>query len=41
MFLMKILSWNVRGLGRAEKRRMVKKVVSEIGVEILLLQETK
>lgn len=38
---MKILSLNVRGLGRREKRSKVKKLVSNLKVDMLLLQETK
>jgi len=39
--VMKIISWNVRGLGRAEKRKEVKNLVGEKGPSILCLQETK
>ncbi|XP_028101025.1 uncharacterized protein LOC114300334 [Camellia sinensis] len=38
---MKILSWNVRGLGRPEKRGKIKRLVRERGVDVLFLQETK
>ncbi|XP_028086229.1 uncharacterized protein LOC114287150 [Camellia sinensis] len=38
---MKIMSWNVRGLGRAEKRRRVRQVIQDRKVDVLLLQETK
>ena len=38
---MKILSLNVRGLGMREKRSKVKKLVSNLKVDMLLLQETK
>ncbi|XP_028078606.1 uncharacterized protein LOC114280437 [Camellia sinensis] len=38
---MKILSWNVRGIGRPEKRRQIKKSLAERKVDIVLLQETK
>ncbi|XP_028072866.1 uncharacterized protein LOC114275081 [Camellia sinensis] len=38
---MKILSWNVRGLGRKEKRSKIKKIVRERQVDIALFQETK
>jgi exonuclease III len=38
---MKILSWNVRGLGGAEKRRDVRLLVGEKLPYILCLQETK
>ncbi|GMI68779.1 hypothetical protein HRI_000547200 [Hibiscus trionum] len=37
----KILSWNVRGLGRAEKMRNVSKVLVENSLNVVLLQETK
>jgi exonuclease III len=38
---MKMISWNVRGLGGAEKRREVKRMVVEKSPYILCLQETK
>lgn len=38
---MKILSWNVRGLGGFAKRPEVRKLVSEKGPSIVCLQETK
>lgn len=36
-----ITSWNVRGLGRPEKRRMVKTLVKKEKIDLLFLQETK
>lgn len=43
LFLMKffVLSWNVRDLGRGDKRLMVKDVVRLSKAEVVLLQETK
>ncbi|XP_028059521.1 uncharacterized protein LOC114263216 [Camellia sinensis] len=38
---MKIMSWNVRGLGRLEKRRRVKQLIKEKRVDVVLFQETK
>ncbi|XP_028066189.1 uncharacterized protein LOC114269125 [Camellia sinensis] len=38
---MKIISWNIRGLGKREKRRGVKNLFSQHKVDFLLLQETK
>lgn len=38
---MKILSWNIRGLGRKEKRGRLKKLLRDRGVDFLLLQESK
>jgi len=38
---MKLVSWNVRGLGGVEKRREVRKLVGEKSPLILCLQETK
>lgn len=38
---MKILSWNIRGLGQKEKRSKIKKMVKDRRVDILFLQETK
>lgn len=40
-FVMKILSWNVRGLGRSCKRKKIKELVRERGVDMVMLQETK
>lgn len=39
--VMKIISWNVRGLGGFEKRREVKQLVREKNPFILCLQESK
>jgi len=41
MFVMKLISWNVQGLGSVEKRREVRKLVEEKKPLILCLQETK
>ncbi|XP_028121762.1 uncharacterized protein LOC114318984 [Camellia sinensis] len=38
---MKIMSWNVRGLGRSDKRSRVKLLINKREVDVLLLQETK
>ncbi|KAH7651412.1 DNA-(apurinic or apyrimidinic site) lyase protein [Dioscorea alata] len=38
---MKILSWNVRGLGRPSKRHFVKEFISSSRADILCLQESK
>ncbi|GMP77684.1 hypothetical protein CsSME_00033867 [Camellia sinensis var. sinensis] len=38
---MKILSWNIRGLGRHEKKRRIKAVIKEQKVDMVLLQEIK
>jgi len=38
---MRLISWNVRGLGALEKRREVRKLVGEKSPLILCLQETK
>jgi hypothetical protein len=40
-FVMKIISWNVRGLGGSEKRREVSQLVREKKPFILCIQETK
>lgn len=37
----KWLTWNVRGLGKAEKRRAVKDLLKKAQPEVVLLQETK
>ena len=39
--LLILLSWNIRGLRRPEKRTKVKSLVRERKVDVLLLQETK
>ncbi|XP_028073786.1 uncharacterized protein LOC114276195 [Camellia sinensis] len=39
--LMKIMSWNVRGLKRPEKRSKIKVLARERKIDVLLLQETK
>lgn len=41
MFLMNIISWNVRGLGGFEKRKEVRQLVKEKHPFILCIQETK
>lgn len=38
---MKVLSWNIRGLGRPQKSRKFKEVFKERKVDTVLLQETK
>ncbi|XP_028077223.1 uncharacterized protein LOC114279208 [Camellia sinensis] len=35
------MSWNVRGLGKLEKRGRIRKLIYERNVDIVLLQETK
>lgn len=38
---MKILSWNVRGLGDVRKRGIIKDILKKIGPDIVVIQETK
>lgn len=38
---MKILSWNVRGLGGPNKRHLVKDIILNANVDIICLQESK
>jgi hypothetical protein len=38
---MKVVSWNVRGLGRVDKRKEVRNLVREKKPLIVCLQETK
>ena len=38
---MKILNWNVRGLGDPLKGGKVKEIILKLGPEIVMLQETK
>lgn len=35
------LSWNIRGLGRSEKRKIVRKLVLKFRPMVLFLKETK
>lgn len=39
--MLKLLSWNIRGLGRQEKRGMIRKILKERKIDIVLFQETK
>ncbi|XP_028060814.1 uncharacterized protein LOC114264401 [Camellia sinensis] len=38
---MKLLSWNVRGIGKPEKRGRIKRLLKERHIDIVFLQETK
>ncbi|KAK9938261.1 hypothetical protein M0R45_015011 [Rubus argutus] len=38
---MRIVTWNVRGLGSRRKRSMVKSLLVGCGADIIILQETK
>lgn len=38
---MKLLSWNIRGLGKNEKKGMLKKLLRVRNVDFLLIQESK
>ena len=38
---MKILSWNIRGLGSKKKMRIVKRLLSSQSPDVVMLQETK
>lgn len=38
---MKIISWNIRGLGSSVKKRFISKLIKERAPEVLLIQETK
>lgn len=38
---MKLMSWNVRGLGKSEKRRKLKEIIRVRKLDFVLLQETK
>ena len=38
---MKLISWNVRGLGRSEKKRAVKRLFSKEKCNMIFIQETK
>ncbi|XVF78918.1 hypothetical protein PTKIN_Ptkin14bG0176700 [Pterospermum kingtungense] len=39
--LVEIVSWNVRGLGRVEKKKVVRKLFSKVKFDFMVLQETK
>lgn len=41
IFLMQIISWNIRGLGRHVKKRFLFKLIKKRKPEIVLVQETK
>ncbi|KAK8569220.1 hypothetical protein V6N12_007752 [Hibiscus sabdariffa] len=41
MYLLNLVSWNVRGLGKVEKQRAVKNLVKKFWVNFLFIQETK
>ncbi|KAK9930651.1 hypothetical protein M0R45_027684 [Rubus argutus] len=38
---MRIVTWNVRGLGSKRKRSMIRNLVVSSGADIIILQETK
>ena len=38
---MTVMSWNIRGLGKPEKRAAARKLVKKQKISLLLLQETK
>jgi len=38
---MKIASWNIRGFGGANKKSMIKRIISEANIDIIGLIETK
>ncbi|KAK8533942.1 hypothetical protein V6N13_028381 [Hibiscus sabdariffa] len=41
MYTLNLLSWNIRGIGKVEKHRAIKKLVVSNDVEILFVQESK
>lgn len=41
LMIIKILSWNVRGLGNRDLRRMVKEMVQRSKTDLVLVQEFK
>lgn len=38
---MKLMSWNIRGLGTSVKRKKIRSIVQDRKVDVLFLQETK
>ena len=38
---MKIISWNVRGLGSRNKRRMIKDFLRSENLDVVMIRETK
>lgn len=41
IFLTKILTWNFRGLGNKDKRRVIKELLRKVNLDLVVLQETK
>lgn len=41
MLVMMVVSWNIRGLEKPEKRAIVRKLVKTQKVSLLMFQETK
>jgi exonuclease III len=38
---MNIMSWNVRGLGKPKRKRLVREILNTYKIDIVSLQETK
>lgn len=41
LFFMKILGWNVRGLGLREKRGAIRRLIRKNMIDVLFIQESK
>jgi|UniRef100_A0A3N7H0V6 hypothetical protein len=41
LIIMKIMSWNICGMGFARKRRVIGKLISDYDFEVCFIQETK
>ncbi|KAK9269539.1 hypothetical protein L1049_001315 [Liquidambar formosana] len=39
--MLKILSWNIRGLGSTIKRKAIRRIISEKRISVICIQETK
>ena len=38
---MKIISWNIKGSGFADKRRSIKRLLCRVNLDLVVLQEVK
>ena len=40
-FVMKLVTWNVRGLGRLEKKKAIRRLFSKRRYDMIFIQESK
>ena len=38
---MKIITWNIRGSGASDKRRIIKRLLCRVNLDLVVLQEVK